>query len=310
MHKRDHRPIFNLFLLVVLILAISQIWAIPVSAQCGSSTSSCKECHEIQKEDPINNKGAWHKDHAFGDFCESCHAGNPNATDKTAAHQGMVSPMADVQASCQSCHAKDYKKLAEPYAKTLNINLNKPAQPTNTTGTTVSQPAKAVTVKIPNVALPKGSQVIDLSQLYALDKGTPPVAPKPPLPWGNILLSLAIVLLAILGFAFILLNERLIPKAIRLWHGDGQAKTLPPLPGEDAPPAALIAYLESRPEVRGLLNTLENYDPVVPKTLTYLLQDKRLSLLLLNALTNSDAMANLTSEEQLALRRLLAQKEG
>ncbi|MEJ2352930.1 MAG: hypothetical protein P8Y03_24345, partial [Anaerolineales bacterium] len=38
------------------------------SAQCGSQASSCKNCHEVQGEDPVNNDGTgWHESHAFGD---------------------------------------------------------------------------------------------------------------------------------------------------------------------------------------------------------------------------------------------------
>ena len=55
----------------------------PVSAQCGSQASSCKNCHETQAKDPVNNDGtAWHTSHAFGDFCYLCHAGNNQATDE------------------------------------------------------------------------------------------------------------------------------------------------------------------------------------------------------------------------------------
>ncbi len=44
-------------------------------AQCGSSASSCRNCHEIQKEMPVNANGTnWHEAHSFGDFCEFCHA--------------------------------------------------------------------------------------------------------------------------------------------------------------------------------------------------------------------------------------------
>ena len=63
-------------------------------AQCGSAASSCKNCHEVKGEDAVNAKGDWHTQHAFGDFCEFCHAGNVQAADKTAAHQGLVANLA------------------------------------------------------------------------------------------------------------------------------------------------------------------------------------------------------------------------
>src|SRR5512142_1526808 len=63
------------------------------SAQCGSQASSCKNCHEVQGQDPVSAKGDWHAQHQFGDFCANCHAGNTQATDKAAAHTGMVAPL-------------------------------------------------------------------------------------------------------------------------------------------------------------------------------------------------------------------------
>ena len=72
-----------------------------VLAQCGSQVSSCKNCHEVQEKKPVNNDGTpWHTSHAFGDFCYICHGGNQQATDETAAHTGLVSPLSDIQASC------------------------------------------------------------------------------------------------------------------------------------------------------------------------------------------------------------------
>ena len=104
----------------------------PVSAQCGSQASSCKNCHETQAKNPVNNDGtAWHTSHAFGDFCYLCHAGNNQATDKTAAHTGMVDPLKDIVASCKSCHAADYQAKAQMYATTLGVNIGSAQLPCN-----------------------------------------------------------------------------------------------------------------------------------------------------------------------------------
>src|SRR5512145_3429563 len=94
---------------LLLLLAGLSLWFLllpqPVAAQCGSQASSCKNCHEVQAQDPVNNDGTgWHESHAFGDFCYLCHAGNPQATDIEAAHTGLVPPLADVKAACQQCH--------------------------------------------------------------------------------------------------------------------------------------------------------------------------------------------------------------
>ena len=100
--------------------------ATPAAAQCGSQASSCKNCHETQAQDPVNNDGTtWHTQHAFGDFCYLCHAGNNQATDKVAAHTGMVAPLADINASCKSCHPDDTLAKAQVYATTLGVGRHR-----------------------------------------------------------------------------------------------------------------------------------------------------------------------------------------
>ena len=95
-------------LALVIAASIFLTTASPASAQCGSQASSCKNCHEVQAEMPVNADGTgWHQSHAFGDFCYICHAGNSQATDKAAAHEGMVAPLSDVAAACQQCHVAD-----------------------------------------------------------------------------------------------------------------------------------------------------------------------------------------------------------
>lgn len=93
----------------------------PTAAQCGSSASSCKNCHEVQGNDPVGTKGEWHVTHAFGDFCEFCHAGNVEAKTKEEAHVGLVHPMLDIKASCQSCHPQDYNDKAKVYATACGL---------------------------------------------------------------------------------------------------------------------------------------------------------------------------------------------
>ena len=57
----------------ILLVVAAGFWlatATPASAQCGSQASSCKNCHEVQGQTPVNGDGtAWHTFHAFGDFC-------------------------------------------------------------------------------------------------------------------------------------------------------------------------------------------------------------------------------------------------
>ena len=60
-------------------------------------------------QDPVNNDGTtWHTQHAQIDACVSCHAGNPQSTDKTQSHTGMVPWYSDVKAGVLSCHPDDY----------------------------------------------------------------------------------------------------------------------------------------------------------------------------------------------------------
>ena len=59
MNRNDIWVIFLLFVAASL-LVIGLIWsAQPAKAQCGSSASSCKTCHETQGQDPVNTEGAW-----------------------------------------------------------------------------------------------------------------------------------------------------------------------------------------------------------------------------------------------------------
>ena len=109
-----------------LAFALFGVWllTLPAQAQCGSSISNCKQCHEVKKEAPVNTKGEWHTAHAFGDFCEFCHAGNVKGKDKASAHEGLVAPLADVKAGCQSCHPSDFNDRAQKYATALGVTVS------------------------------------------------------------------------------------------------------------------------------------------------------------------------------------------
>src|SRR5512140_2831352 len=111
-------------ILLLLISGFAFIGVKPVQAQCGSQASSCKNCHEVQGQDPVNNDGTgWHQSHAFGDFCYLCHAGNNQAKDEATAHTGMVPPLSDVKAACQSCHPNDLMERAQVYATALGVKV-------------------------------------------------------------------------------------------------------------------------------------------------------------------------------------------
>lgn len=186
---------------ILLFTAILLVSAAPLAiyftsrsaeAQCGSSASSCKSCHEVQGQDPVNASGEWHTAHAFGDFCEFCHAGNVQAKDQDTAHVGLVEPMVDVKASCQSCHPDDFQQKAEFYATALGIEIGSggtgganggsgdsagaaapeagaPAE-TGAASTEAAEGASAGAAGVDTVgavALPSGLETIDYNELYA-----------------------------------------------------------------------------------------------------------------------------------------------
>jgi hypothetical protein len=181
-------------------------------AQCGSQSSSCKNCHEVKGEDPVNAKGDWHISHAFGDFCEFCHAGNVQAADKAAAHEGLVEPLGDVQANCSSCHADDYQAKAEKYATALGVTIgtssNNSAKPP---AATPAEPSQSASQPTPQAAQPAASQpmlattptsnvIIDYVALYRATQSVPPST-------GTAVVSLLLAATVVGGGTFVFWNE-------------------------------------------------------------------------------------------------------
>ncbi len=203
----------------LIMIGIAMASVQPVKAQCGSQASSCKNCHEVQAQKPVNNDGtAWHTSHAFGDFCYICHGGNQQATDKTAAHAGMAEPLADIQASCAQCHPKDLQTRAQVYAAKLGVQIGvggtpaasnpanaSTANPTVAGGAPASgnaaasqQPAAAPSQAIPN---PNDPNLVNYVQRYNEN-----VLGEQPTNWGNVIL-LIILGLFIIGAGY-LINRR------------------------------------------------------------------------------------------------------
>ncbi len=135
MQKKTFVTMITAGILLVLAAGLWLATAQPVSAQCGSQASTCKDCHEVQAQLSVNADGTgWHQSHAFGDFCYICHAGNNQAADKDTAHTGMVPPLSDAKASCQQCHPKDLAERAQVYADILGVQVG---------GSGAAQPADA-----------------------------------------------------------------------------------------------------------------------------------------------------------------------
>ncbi len=205
---------------IVLASAIALATVQSAQAQCGSQASSCKNCHEVQAKDPVNNDGKpWHASHAFGDFCAICHAGNQQATDETAAHTGMVDPLSDIKASCQSCHPNDLQARAQVYADLLGVQLGTttgadsaatsapaapaaaPAPSTSSNATATPQPAPA-----PQSGLaPNDPNLVNYVERYNEN-----VLGQHATNWGNVILLVLIAAMLVGGGALVLNREHLI----------------------------------------------------------------------------------------------------
>ncbi len=206
MPTHRNRYLIPIFLGAILIAGFFLLLpATEASAQCGSQASSCKDCHEMQGEDPVNNDGtAWHTQHTQIDACISCHAGNPQSTDKDQSHTGMVPWESDVKAGCAMCHPDDYMALAQEYATTLGVTLGEggalpPVEPPSGSSTT---PTEAT-------APPEGEIVIsqpgtvDYVQQYEQS-----VLGVSTINWGNVILVVLILGILLGGGVFVYWNER------------------------------------------------------------------------------------------------------
>jgi hypothetical protein len=219
-------PWFLLFggIILFLVLTVPQ----SAQAQCGSSASSCKNCHEVQAEAPVNNDGTnWHEAHAFGDFCEFCHAGNVQATDAESAHVGMEAPLDNVEVSCGNCHATDLGERADVYAVALGVEIGSGggsdsgggAEPPaagdgNADGdgeTAVAPPPSSSDTSASSSsapAAPSGLVVNDPNVIDYVARYNETVLGIKTVNWGNRILMGLIVILLIGGGAFVIWNER------------------------------------------------------------------------------------------------------
>lgn len=289
-----------LLLLAALLAGIAVLtWPHPALAQCGSSASSCKSCHEVQKQDPVNAKGAWHTGHAFGDFCEFCHAGNVKAKDKDAAHAGMIAPLGDIKGSCQSCHPNDYTDRANKYAAALGKPIGSTSEPASAHSVAAADATTSTTNCGP--AAPMGGQTIDLNAVYA-GTGSAPATNV-----GNLILIAMIFAVAFLLLGLIFYYEQPIGRVIavfrRLWAAPMLAAT-PEGVVMDVSQSAAAAH----PELSTLLPALSSSDPATLRALSRLLADRTNSPKVLKALSRIDlsALAELGEGDQKLLAALIA----
>ena len=211
--QQKNKAFFFMIAGLALVIAAGIFLATPpaASAQCGSQASSCKNCHEVQAEMPVNADGTgWHQSHAFGDFCYICHAGNNQATDKAAAHTGMVAPLSDVQAACQQCHVADLDARAQVYADALGITVGSGAAAPAAAGSdpapvAVDSAASAPSSSSCNEVVVDDPNAIDYAANYEEI-----VLGKKPINWGNNILLGMIGVMLVGGGGFVVTREKLI----------------------------------------------------------------------------------------------------
>jgi hypothetical protein len=203
---------------LILVICATIIWlesAVPANAQCGSQASSCKNCHEVQGEKPVNQDGtAWHQSHAFGDFCYICHAGNNQAQDETAAHTSMVSPLSDVKAACMQCHVSDYMDRAQVYATTLGVEIDGGTS-SSTSGDTGSSTSSANTGSAGQTSAESSIGIMASTELDVNDPNLMDyverynalVLGEHPTNWGNVILAVLVGIIGLGGGTFVLYNE-------------------------------------------------------------------------------------------------------
>lgn len=299
------KPGITMIMVGILALAVvgfSLATVDPVNAQCGSQASSCKNCHEVQAQDPVNNDGTgWHTGHAFGDFCYICHAGNNQSMDKDTAHTGMVPPMSDVNAACESCHPDDLMERSQVYATALSVEIGtggsapSGGSPAANPGSEPAGGEPAAEASAPaEVVVPPSAEVIDYNQRY-----DEMVSGRTPLNWGNIILSVLIAMTAFGGGAFVWYNERklrnlpFLPVAVKPAAQEGE---IPKIEGYSTEVLALLPQiaklnpygqqalkrlLEDPDQASELLHSLSRLDPELVKRIKSMDRESRTLLLAL-----------------------------
>jgi hypothetical protein len=209
-HKKTAFSFLFAGLALVIASSIFLATASTASAQCGSQASSCKNCHEVQGQDPVNSDGTgWHQSHAFGDFCYICHAGNQQATDKAAAHQGMVDPLSDVKAACQQCHVADLDARAQVYASALGVEVGS-SSAAAASGSSDAAPVNAVPAPAASSQNCNEMVVDDPNAVNYVQSYDEIVLGNKPINWGNSILVAMIGLMVVGGGGFVVTREKLV----------------------------------------------------------------------------------------------------
>lgn len=271
-----------LLTLSFILASVAIFWTTSTAeAQCGSQASSCKNCHEVQGKKSVNNDGkAWHKSHAFGDFCQFCHAGNVQSMDQNEAHKGMAKPLADVKLSCSACHQKDYVEKAQVYATALGVTLtasggggNQPPASSSGSGGSPAQPSSPSQPSAPSNAV-TAPNTIDYTQQY-----NETVLGQVSINWGNVILGVMLVALVIGGGAFVYFNEKKLSGKSQIPisnHPTTQPSNYP------------ISIDGLKPEVNDLLPQLQKLEPRALKALKKIVSDPDIANDLLYSISRID----------------------
>ncbi len=207
------------FFLLMLLTLLAVITWYPRDGEtaCGAAASSCRNCHEIQGKMRVNDKGDYHTQHAFGDFCVFCHSGSPSAMIKDEAHKGMVKPFENLEQSCASCHPDDFEKRAGVYGAFIKPGVSASRdEPAAIVPESEGEAEKRVSPTMTMDAVPEAP--VSRKDLYEILPPTPdPSAVKPenmidynlfwvkkglPFTTGDLILILLSIILA-MGFPFL-----------------------------------------------------------------------------------------------------------
>lgn len=284
---------------IVILIGTFLLWpARSINAQCGSQASSCKNCHETQAKDLVNNDGTgWHQSHAFGDFCYLCHAGNNQSMDQELAHAGMVAPLSDVNAACASCHPGDLMERANVYAAALGVEVGSGGGTTSApVGGGEQNAASNETTQVEPAApamVVESSQTVDYNQIYAET-----VLGQQTVNWGNLILWLIILGIAAGGGTFIYYNERRLRglpfRPAKSRQSQSQTSDVPVVEGYSTEltsllplmarlnPAGLYSLkkiLAHPDQANEILSSLSNLDPELIRRLRALDRDSRALLM-------------------------------
>ena len=261
---------------IMLVIAAS-LWlmtATPVKAQCGSQASSCKNCHEVQGEMSVNADGTgWHQSHAFGDFCYICHAGNNQATDKAAAHEGMVAPLSDINAACQQCHVADLQERAQVYATALGVEIGSGASAPASGGDVTAAPVSAETTSTVVSNQDCGAIVVDDPNAvnYAQNYNEI-VLGKKPINWGNMILIGMIGLMVVGSGGYVLNREKLV----KVSFGDTRkAEGEYPADVVDMLPAISGLKSQTRKSLRSILDNPKKTEKILGLINEVISEDKK-----------------------------------